>query len=109
MKKFSVTMIAAALCVTLAASAAGCAGGTTSYGPAQGDASAPVITVQPQDITLRLGEETGGLKVQAYSDDGGSISYQWYVNDADENSGGTALEGATKSVYIPDVSATGTA
>lgn len=109
MKKFPVIATAATLCMTIAISAAGCAGSRTSFGPAQGDAAAPVITAQPEDIMLRNGQQTTGLMVEAYSGDGGSLTYQWYSNASDSNSGGTAVDGATKSVYIPDVTADGTA
>lgn len=106
MKKYP-AIISAALCVSVVITVAGCAGGGVSYGNAQGDAVAPVITVQPGDIQLRRGEETVGLKVVAYSNDGGSLSYQWYSAETDENSGGTAVEGATQSIYVPEVSADG--
>lgn len=109
MKRFLSVIVAAALCLSIAVAAVGCGSSKTSYGPAAGDAAAPVISRQPADLLLRKGEETQGLSIEAYLKDGGSLSYQWYSNETDANSGGTAVEGATKSVYKPDVSAEGTA
>ena len=109
MKRFLAVIVAAALCVTFAITAVGCSSSKTSYGPATGDAAAPVISREPSDLLLRKGEDTQGLSVEAYLKDGGSLSYQWYESETDANSGGTAVDGATKSVYKPDVSVEGTA
>ncbi len=44
------------------------------------------------------------LDATATSPDGGTISYQWYVNNVNSNGGGTALEDETEAVYEPDTS-----
>jgi hypothetical protein len=41
------------------------------------------------------------LSVSASVSDGGTLSYQWYINTANSNSGGTAIGGATTSSYSP--------
>ena len=49
-----------------------------------------------------------GTKIEidatATSTDGGTISYQWYVNNVNSNGGGTAIKDATDAVYVPDTS-----
>jgi hypothetical protein len=40
----------------------------------------------------------------ATSDDGGTVTYQWYENTIDSNSGGTRIDGATEATYKPDTS-----
>ncbi len=44
----------------------------------------------------------------AVSPDGGELTYQWYVNNINSNSGGSVIEGATDALYAPDSSETGT-
>lgn len=44
----------------------------------------------------------------AVSPDGGEVSYQWYSNNINSNSGGSVIEGATGATYIPDSTETGT-
>ncbi len=105
MKKFIKSFTSAAVCLTLAVSTAGCAN------PSAGDpvdAASPVIFTQPEDLTLRKGEETRGLEVTAYASDNGSLSYQWYGNTTDSNSGGTAISGSDKSILTVDTATAGT-
>ena len=39
--------------------------------------------------------------VEAEVDDGGTLSYQWYSNTANNNTGGTEISGATSKSYTP--------
>jgi hypothetical protein len=71
------------------------------------NAQTPVITSHPQDATV----DTGGsvaLTVTASVSDGGTLSYQWYRNAANSNTGGTAIPGATGTSYSPPTASAGT-
>jgi hypothetical protein len=70
-------------------------------------AKAPSITTQPAGKTVDADEEVT-LTVAATSPDGGTLSYQWYRNTANNNTGGTLITGATSSSYSPDTSSSGT-
>ncbi|MBR1457306.1 MAG: hypothetical protein IJ594_09145 [Oscillospiraceae bacterium] len=59
----------------------------------------PKITSGPSSVSLERGK-TATLSVKA-SVDAGTLNYQWYKNDVDKNSGGTAITGATSSSYTP--------
>ena len=47
-------------------------------------------------LTLGTSHEIDGTCISA---DGGVITYQWYVNNINSNSGGSVIEGATESRY----------
>jgi O-glycosyl hydrolase len=67
----------------------------------------PVITAQPQGMILFVGETVDSnhtINVEADSEDGGEISYQWYSNSKNANSGGSAISGATNASYQVTVS-----
>ena len=70
-------------------------------------ATVPAITFQPQDKTYTVGDAVGEISVEASISDGGTLSYQWYSNTTDSNSGGTKLDGETNSSYTPDISGAG--
>jgi hypothetical protein len=70
-------------------------------------AVAPVISSQPQGATVSAGGSVT-LTVAASSPDGGALSYQWYRNTANSNSGGTSIGGATGSSYSPPTATSGT-
>jgi len=59
-------------------------------------AAEPVISVHPQS---GFHNTNATLTVTANSTDGGALSYQWYKNISNSNSGGTAISGATNSSY----------
>lgn len=61
----------------------------------------PVIDTQPRGTELTEGQTTV-LSVYASSPDGNTLTYQWYMNDTNVNSGGKAISGATSSTYTPD-------
>ena len=112
MKKVISIILIVALCfaLTLAATACGDSGSGGSGGDVvKGDAAQPVITAQPFDLLLRKNESTKGLEVKAYSDDGGSLSYKWYTNTSESNTGGTPIDGETSSILEIDTSTTYTA
>ena len=71
-------------------------------------AGTPAITSQPQDETYIIGDTVHTISVEASASDGGTLSYQWYSNMTDSNSGGTKLDEETNSSYTPDISAEGT-
>jgi hypothetical protein len=63
-------------------------------------ARTPLISGHPQSATV-IENEPVTLSVSASVSDGGTLSYQWYINTANSNSGGTAIGGATTSSYSP--------
>ncbi len=73
------------------------------------DAAAPVFEQQNSGtFTYYKGAKANSLEVYAVSDDGGSISYQWYKNSIDSNTGGEAIAGETDRTYRPSTDVTGT-
>lgn len=72
------------------------------------NATAPTITVNPKNTSVRLGIGTT-LLVSATVSDGGKLNYQWLRNtDINDTTGWAIIEGATKETYNPDVSKAGT-
>lgn len=71
-------------------------------------AATPDITSHPQDKTVYAGENAT-LTVQATAGDAGTLSYQWYTNTSDSNSGGQAIANATGSSFAAPTEAAGTA
>ena len=66
----------------------------------------PSISMQPTAITECL----GGTAALSLTATGGtpSLSYQWYSNASNSNSGGTSISGATSSSYTPASTVAGT-
>jgi hypothetical protein len=58
----------------------------------------PNITAHPQSVTYTQGQ-TATLSVTATSPDSGTLSYQWYSNTSNSNSGGTQIPNATDASY----------
>lgn len=60
----------------------------------------PTITIaaQPQDVTVLQGK-TATFRVTANLSTSGTLSYQWYSNTSNSNSGGTLISGATGATY----------
>ena len=71
------------------------------------DAQTPVITVQPEDLTVTVNDLVI-LSVTAEVTDGGALTYQWYGNVDDDNTGGTPVSGGTDPVYSPSTEEPGT-
>lgn len=106
MRKSYISIAIAASIAATALVAAGCEQADAPQGELV-NAATPVITEQPQDLSLRKGEQTRGLSVSAYAADGGSLSYRWYENTTDVNTGGTTVDGGTGSVLEIDTSTDG--
>ena len=71
------------------------------------NAAEPAIDTEPQGITVNIGS-SATLSVSASSVDGGTLSYQWYSNTANSNSGGTLISGAEGATYSPPTDTAGT-
>lgn len=69
----------------------------TNEGPI--DAETPTITTQPADVTVNVGG-TVTLSLTATVTKG-NLSYQWYNNTSNTNSGGMLINGATGSNFSP--------
>ncbi|OMP29954.1 PKD domain-containing protein [Mangrovimonas sp. DI 80] len=68
----------------------------------------PVIIQQPLVFqSLCQNVEPEDLEV-AISDGLGNVSYQWYVNTVNDNSGGTLIAGANMTTYTPSADTVGT-
>jgi hypothetical protein len=74
--------------------------------PATVDAETPVISGHPQSVTVTVASPVT-LTVTAGVNDNGMLSYQWYSNTGDSNTGGTAITGATGSSYQPATATAG--
>jgi hypothetical protein len=64
------------------------------------DAAAPLITTQPQDVSVKVGDKVA-LSVSAVSLDGGMLSYHWSTP-----AGG--IDGATDATFFPSTDKAGT-
>ena len=104
MRKIILVFLSTAMCL-FALLAASCSVKETEI--VNKDAAAPIFIRHPESVTVRKGAETLGLDVSAYADDNGTLTYQWYSNDKDDNSGGTAVSGATKSYLTVSTQKTG--
>lgn len=54
-----------------------------------------------QIYTYDFGAEATPMTVEAFVSDGGTLSYQWFRNDVDSNGGGTKIDGAVESTFVP--------
>ncbi|MGQ5396006.1 discoidin domain-containing protein [Paenibacillus sp. M.A.Huq-84] len=72
------------------------------------NAAVPIIESQPKGTTVNEGDSSPTLSAAASVSDGGKLSYQWYSNTTNSNSGGTAIGGATSASYTAPTNATGT-
>jgi len=69
-------------------------------------AQTPEITTQPDgDSVLRNGRIT--LSVAAQVRDNGTLSFQWFRNTTNSNTGGTPVNGATGAVFAPETDTLG--
>lgn len=73
----------------------------------QKNAKKPEIFDHPESAVYTYGKKAAVLKVEAGSVDDGTLSYQWYKNSQNKNSGGTKLKGETSRTYRPDTTKTG--
>jgi hypothetical protein len=74
-------------------------GGGGDGNSTQTDAATPVIS-QLQNASYSQ-NASASLSVTASVSDGGTLSYQWYRNTANSNSGGEAIPPATSATYAP--------
>lgn len=59
------------------------------------------------DATYGKGAQVDDLLYYAFVNDGGVLTYQWYVS-SDETSAGTAIDGAAQSTFMPPTEEAGT-
>lgn len=71
------------------------------------NAQPPLITQHPQLVTYVPITTAVALTVVANSTDGGVLSYQWFSNTTNSNTGGIAISGETHASLIPPTSAVG--
>ena len=71
-------------------------------------AQAPTISTQPSSANYGQGATATALSVTATASDSGTLSYQWYSNTSNANTGGTAIDGASTSTYTPLTTTIGT-
>ena len=58
-------------------------------------------------VSFHLNEEASALNVEATVSNGGTVTYQWYMNTVNSNGGGTPIEGATEASYVPELTEEG--
>jgi O-glycosyl hydrolase len=61
----------------------------------------PTITTQPLDAVYNVGDTADFLRINAAVADAGSLSFQWYSNESNANTGGTVITGATGVSFRP--------
>ncbi len=71
------------------------------------NAASPAINTQPVDVNVEAGT-TVTLSLDAQVTDAGAMSYQWYSNTKNSNTGGTLISGATSNSYSPSTSSVAT-
>ena len=84
-------------------------GPLTSSDIAVANVGLPLIATVPSSLTETEGTTPQALSVFVESvRNPGTLSYQWYSNTIDSNSGGTAILRATNNFYIPSTTTVGT-
>ena len=69
--------------------------------------SSPAITVQPSNATQTLVQNANATDLSIIAT-GSNLTYQWYSNPSNSNSGGTLINGATHASYTPLTGIVGT-
>ncbi len=69
--------------------------------------NAPIITTQPSTTAQNV-LVNGTANTLSVAASGANISYQWYSNSSNSNSGGTLIPGATSADYTPLTTTSGT-
>ncbi|GHV92953.1 hypothetical protein AGMMS50268_34560 [Spirochaetia bacterium] len=72
------------------------------------NAATPAIAPQPIGATYNQNAAAAALTVGASVNDGGNLTFQWYNNTSNSNSGGTAIPGETGVSYTPSTATPGT-
>ncbi|MBC3758880.1 PKD domain-containing protein [Hyunsoonleella sp. SJ7] len=69
----------------------------------------PIIIAQPLTTqTICQGTTPQDLEVTVSGGIGSTYDYQWYSNTTNNNTGGTAISGATNAIYTPSTGTVGT-
>jgi len=71
------------------------------------NAQIPIITAHPADTSV-ITNNSATLSVTAQITDSGTLTYQWFSNTTDRNTGGTAVRGATSRTFTPPTNTAGT-
>jgi uncharacterized protein YjdB len=71
------------------------------------NAQRPVIVNEPGNTTVTM-DSNVTLSVTAEINDGGTLSYQWFSNTTNRNTGGTLIPGATSRTFTPPTAREGT-
>ncbi|MEL7565314.1 MAG: DUF4430 domain-containing protein, partial [Dehalobacterium sp.] len=66
----------------------------------------PQFSLQPKDATYFDTATAAPLAIKAFSN--GEMTYQWYSNGNNSNTGGTPIDGATSANFTPPVTNAGT-
>jgi len=108
-KLFGVIALAAAVGFAMAACKGGPGGDPGDPGGGV-NPEVPVISAHPQGATYTVQAQAVPLTVSASVGDDGNLSYQWYYNTADSNTGGTAASGtgANTASYTPSTASEST-
>lgn len=62
-----------------------------------------------QEVSYKIGDSNiEPLKANASVNDGGTLSYQWYINNVNSNENGQPINNATGDTYVPDLDVPGT-
>lgn len=72
------------------------------------DAQIPNVRMQPSGKTYKAGSSVEALKIDAFVDDGGVLTYQWFKNETNSLIGATEISGATAASYMPIITDIGT-
>ena len=72
------------------------------------NAATPSIATQPASTTAVNVGGSASLSVAATVSDSGTLSYQWYSNATNSNSGGSLIAGATGATYAAPTTTAGT-
>lgn len=68
----------------------------------------PVIATQPTIVAQKLCVNGTPTALSVSATGSGALSYQWYSNSVNNNTGGSLISGATDSFYTPVTSVSGT-
>lgn len=69
----------------------------------------PKITSEMGDpVIYSLNGQADAIVIEAQTNDGGILSYQWYKNNVNSNGGGTLIDGEIESSFVPPTSVSGT-
>ena len=74
--------------------------------PGGSSTSVITITTQPASVSVNAGSISGSLSVAASVTPNAALTYQWYSNTSNSNSGGSAVSGATSASFTIPTSLT---